>query len=80
MARRWPTVIALVILFACVAVLLGGCRPPHSGYVYQQGRETRSVVDRMIRDAGDFLAGFCAPPALVLPLAGLAWARRRRKS
>ncbi len=78
MARTWLTIIVLVILLACVAVLLGGCRPPHSAYVYQQGRETRSLFDRLIRDAGDFTAGFCAPPAILLPLAGLAWARRRK--
>lgn len=72
--RTW----LVLALFVATLLLLAACQSPVDD-PYGAGQHFREIVDVLVQDASEFLAGFCGVPqaAALAGLAAVLWLGKR---
>lgn len=70
----------LIVILLAAVLLLAACQSPVDD-PYSAGQQFRLIVERLVEDASQFLAGFCgAEPAVLLAGVATVLVLRRRAS
>ncbi len=76
--RRLVLMVDVLLLIVIVSLALAACGPPKNPEVYQEGKQARTLFNRLVGDARDFISGFCGPAPLGIVVVSLSVAALRK--